>query len=107
MKIISLILYNLMKVHPLHSLIVHFPIFKSRCINCHGGQKTEEDLNLTSYEMLMAGSKNGPVIIPGDIVNSLLAKALIEREMPKRGPKLSPDQAQLIIDWIKAGAQDN
>jgi uncharacterized membrane protein len=83
------------------------PIMKSRCINCHGGQKTEEGLNLTSYEMLMAGSKNGPVIFPGDAANSLLGKSLIEREMPKRGPKLKPDQAQIIIDWINQGALDN
>jgi uncharacterized membrane protein len=83
------------------------PILKSRCVNCHGGQKTEEGLNLTSYEGLMAGSDNGLVIIPGDADNSLLGQTLIEREMPKRGPKLNPDQAQVIIDWINQGALDN
>jgi len=83
------------------------PIMKSRCINCHGGQETEEGLDLTSYEALMAGSENGPVISPGDANNSPLGQALIEREMPKRGPKLKPEQAQLIIDWINAGALDN
>jgi uncharacterized membrane protein len=83
------------------------PILNSRCKNCHGGQKIEEGLNLTNYELLLAGSENGPVIIPGDANNSLLGKALIEREMPKRGPKLKPDQAQIIIDWINQGAFDN
>ena len=84
-----------------------FPIIKSRCVSCHGGQKTEEGLDLTSYEGLMAGSENGPVIIPGDAIESILAQALIEREMPKRGPKLSPSQAQIILDWISQGALDN
>ncbi|MBI5351696.1 MAG: hypothetical protein HZB50_03565 [Chloroflexi bacterium] len=84
-----------------------FPIIKSRCVSCHGGQKTEEGLDLTSYEGLMVGSENGPVIIPGDAMESILAKALIEREMPKRGPKLSPSQAQIILDWISQGARDN
>jgi uncharacterized membrane protein len=83
------------------------PILKSRCTNCHGGQKLEEELDLTSYAGLMAGSKNGPVVNPGDAANSPLGEALIEREMPKRGPKLSPEQAQLIIDWINQGALDN
>jgi uncharacterized membrane protein len=83
------------------------PIFKSRCINCHGGQKIEEGLDLTSYAAVMAGSENGLIVLPGDLENSLLAQALIEREMPKRGPKLSPDQAQLILDWISQGAPDN
>ncbi|MEW6401882.1 MAG: DUF2231 domain-containing protein [Chloroflexota bacterium] len=83
------------------------PILKSRCLNCHGGQKTEEGLDVSSYEALMAGSENGAVIIPGDAENSLLGQTLIEREMPKRGPKLSPEQAQTIIDWINQGALDN
>jgi hypothetical protein len=83
------------------------PILKSRCVNCHGGQKTEKYLNLTSYEMLMAGSENGPVILPGDADNSSLAQALIEKKMPKRGPKLKPDQVWLLIEWINAGAPNN
>jgi len=27
--------------------------------------------------------------------------------MPKRGPKLTPDQVQLVVDWINQGALDN
>ncbi len=83
------------------------PILKNRCVNCHGGQKTEEGLDLTSYDALMAGSENGPVVIPGDADTSLLAQTLFELEMPKRGPKLSPDQTQTIIDWIDQGASNN
>src|SRR5690242_8014815 len=33
------------------------PILQSRCIRCHGGEKTEEHLNMTSYDGLMAGSE--------------------------------------------------
>ena len=83
------------------------PIMKSRCINCHGGQKMEEGLDLTSYATIMAGSENGPVILIGDPQNSPLVKALLDGEMPKRGPKLKPEQTQLIIDWIDAGYPDN
>lgn len=84
-----------------------FPILKSRCVNCHGGNKTEEGLNMTSYDDLMAGSENGPVVIPGDSTNSSLATSLVERKMPKRGPKLSPEMVQLILRWIDEGAPDN
>jgi hypothetical protein len=31
----------------------------------------------------------------------------MEKEMPKRGPKLKPEQVQLINDWINAGAPNN
>ena len=84
-----------------------FPIIQSRCINCHGGDRTEEGLAMLTYADLMAGSDNGPVVAPGDAVNSLLAELVSEQKMPKRGPKLTPPQVQVIIDWINQGALDN
>lgn len=83
------------------------PILQSRCINCHGGQDTKEGLSFASYETLMAGSQNGPVIVPSDPTNSLLIQLIQEGKMPKRGPKLTPDQLQILIDWILAGALNN
>ena len=84
-----------------------YPIIKSRCINCHGGQKVEEGLVLKTYSDLMAGSDNGPVIMPGDAANSLLIELITTLEMPKKGPKLTPPQIQLITDWVNQGALDN
>jgi cytochrome c5 len=83
------------------------PILESRCINCHGGDRTQKGLDMKTYESLMAGSENGPVIAPGDAGNSLLVDQLVQGKMPKRGPKLTPDQVQLITDWVNAGAQNN
>jgi mono/diheme cytochrome c family protein len=83
------------------------PMLQSRCVNCHGGQRTEKDLNLNSYDGVMAGSENGPVVTPGDAANSPMAELVANGKMPKRGPKLTPDQVQLIVDWINQGAQNN
>ena len=83
------------------------PIIESRCFNCHGGQRVEEGLLLGSYEELMAGSENGPVIVPGDAANSLFVELIATQEMPKRGPKLTPPQVQLITDWVNSGAPNN
>jgi uncharacterized membrane protein len=83
------------------------PILQSRCFDCHGGQDTKAGLSIKSYQALMAGSKNGPVIIAGDPANSLLIQLIQQGEMPKRGPKLTPDQLQILIDWITAGALNN
>ncbi|NUQ86285.1 MAG: hypothetical protein HUU11_16390 [Anaerolineales bacterium] len=80
------------------------PILKSRCVNCHGGKKTEEGLDLTSYEALMAGSENGPVLSAGDADSSVLIQSLLEGKMPKRGVKLTPEQVQLFVEWVEAGA---
>jgi mono/diheme cytochrome c family protein len=84
-----------------------FPILQSRCINCHGGNRTEEGLSLKTYAEIMKGSQNGLVISAGDANNSLLAELISDQKMPKRGPKLTPPQIQLIIDWINQGALDN
>jgi mono/diheme cytochrome c family protein len=83
------------------------PIIESRCIGCHGGDRTEEGLVLRSYADIMAGSDNGPVIVPGDAANSLLVEMVTTQKMPKRGPKLTPPQIQIITDWVNQGALDN
>ena len=83
------------------------PMFESRCIKCHGGLKTEEGFDMSTYELLMAGSDNGDMVFAGDAENSPLAQLSVEGKMPKRGPKLTPAQIQLLIDWINVGAPNN
>jgi len=82
-------------------------IIQSRCINCHGGEKIEGELVMLSYEDLMKGGESGQVIVPGDAANSLLVQLITEMKMPKRGPKLTPVQIQLITDWVNQGALNN
>ena len=83
------------------------PILESRCGNCHFGEFTSAELHMDTYESLMAGSENGPVIVAGKAGKSLLVKKISTGAMPKRGPKLTPAQIQIITDWINGGAQDN
>jgi mono/diheme cytochrome c family protein len=83
------------------------PIFTEICVKCHGGEKTQKSLVLKSYDDLMQGSEDGPVIEPGDPANSLLVQMVVQGKMPKNGPKLLPRQIQIITDWVKAGAPDN
>lgn len=84
-----------------------YPILESRCGKCHMGSFTSENLNMETYDSLMVGSQNGVVIIAGNAKESLLARKILKGEMPKRGPKLTPAQVQIIIDWINAGAPNN
>jgi mono/diheme cytochrome c family protein len=83
------------------------PIFQQHCAECHGDEKSEEGLKLTSYRAAINGSQNGPVIEPGDPDNSYLVKMVVSGKMPKRGPKLSQAEIDMIIAWIKAGAKEN
>lgn len=83
------------------------PILENRCGSCHMGEFVSKDLHMDTYENLMAGSQNGPVIIAGNAGDSLLVQKISNGEMPRRGPKLTPAQIQIIEDWINAGAQNN
>jgi mono/diheme cytochrome c family protein len=83
------------------------PVLQSRCINCHGGQRTSEGLDMKTYAALMAGSQNGSVVTPGDATNSSFVTLAAEGKMPKRGPKLTPAEIKLLTDWVNAGAPNN
>ncbi len=83
------------------------PILESRCVSCHGGERTSKGLDLKSYDSLMAGSQNGAVVVAGDAGNSSFVKLIQDGKMPKRGPKLLPEQLQMLIDWVNTGAQNN
>jgi mono/diheme cytochrome c family protein len=83
------------------------PILGNSCNNCHGIDQVKEGLDMQTYESLMAGSFNGPVIVTGNSAESLLVQLVSEGKMPKRGPKLTSEQIQIISEWIDAGALNN
>lgn len=83
------------------------PMLTNSCLNCHGGNKTEEGLSVKTYQSLLAGSKNGVVIVPGDALNSFMVEAIASGDMPKRGSKWTAEQLQILVDWINQGALNN
>lgn len=83
------------------------PIFDAKCIKCHGVESTKEGLDMQTYENLMAGSRNGSVITPGNADVSELVRLIVRGKMPNRGQKLSDEEIQLITDWINQGALNN
>ena len=82
------------------------PIFETYCGECHGAEDPEEQLELTRYRTALVGSMNGPVIELGDPDNSYLVKQIVEGRMPKDADPLSPEDIEIIIAWIEAGAPE-
>lgn len=86
------------------------PILESRCTQCHNQSKSKAGLRLDTPEMIMKGSKEGKVIIAGNISASNLLKVCLlpqedEQHMPPKGkPQLSREQISLITWWIDQGA---
>jgi uncharacterized membrane protein len=85
-------------------------IFHARCLNCHAGIRPAAGLRLKTYANVIAGTKEGPVIVKGNPAESELVKrvkGISSPRMPKDGPPwLSEKEIALIENWIAAGARD-
>lgn len=89
------------------------PIFEATCLECHGAADSEGEivleaqLDLRTWEAVMAGSEFGSVIEPGNPEESYLLESVEMGDMPEDGDPLSPEQVDLIRQWIIAGAPNN
>lgn len=75
------------------------PLFNQQCAACHGTEPSNE-LRVTDYESLMAGSVNGPVIVPGSPDESRVIEVLQSGHFAE----LTDHQMELLIEWIASGA---
>ncbi len=75
------------------------PVFDNRCSSCHGETKLA-GLTLTNFTDAMKGGKDGPVIVPGNSANSKLVKI----QSAQHFANLTPEELDLVIQWIDTGA---
>jgi hypothetical protein len=86
------------------------PILDANCVTCHGESKQSGGLRMDSYQLLMQGGKDGPVIIAGSPEKSLLFHRVTlppdhSQFMPAEGkPPLRPEEIAWIKAWIQQGA---
>lgn len=86
------------------------PVFEANCVSCHGQSKVQGGLRLDSYEELMKGGKDGPVIVAGKPEQSILLVRVTlpfghKSFMPAEGrPPLKPEEIALIRAWVQQGA---
>ncbi|MBL8660723.1 MAG: hypothetical protein JNM75_13330 [Rhodospirillales bacterium] len=89
------------------------PILDSRCVSCHspGGEGYQASgLDLSTYKGLMAGTKHGPIIVPGEpLVSNLnvLVEGRAQVQMPHNQRPLLAAQTGILREWVKQGAKDN
>ncbi len=85
------------------------PIFKSRCYGCHGAAQHMSGLRLDDRDAAMAGGNSGAVIKPGRSADSALIHRVTGRKglmaMPPSGPRLTPEQVDVLRAWIDQGAR--
>ncbi len=84
------------------------PLFENACYECHGPKKQEAGFRLDHKPTVFRGGELGPAITPGKSAESLLVQFVAgvrdEGVMPKKGPRLSPEQIGLLRAWIDQGA---
>ena len=82
------------------------PVLAQQCFACHTSQQSG-GLRLDSREDLLAGGRTGPAVVPGDADKSLLIAALRHNgglRMPKGGTRLTDEQIEYFVTWVKDGA---
>lgn len=85
------------------------PIFQAKCAMCHNSSTTLGGWDASSYKSVTTTGNNSPVVIAGDVENSLLAQFLQGTNgkfMPPTGA-LPQEEIQAILDWIAAGAKND
>ena len=82
-------------------------LLNQHCLKCHGGDKVRGDLDLSTRVGLLKGGEEGPSIVPGKAVSSLLYQLISYSQkpyMPAKADKLSESSIKKIADWINLGA---
>lgn len=84
-------------------------ILTKSCVGCHNSTKPADGIDLSSYEAVIKGGKEGPIVVAGDPAKSILAMSLKGeggiKKMPLKGDPLTEAQIKTIEDWIKDGAK--
>ncbi|MSO22829.1 MAG: DUF1553 domain-containing protein [Acidobacteria bacterium] len=80
------------------------PILQQKCMQCHGGNAPQGDLDLRSASALFKGGKSGAAIAPGNSAGSLIVSKINSGAMPPVGAKLTPDEVNVIRSWINQSA---
>ena len=82
-------------------------LLEQHCVKCHGGEKTQGQLDLLTRESLMRGGESGANVIPGKPDESLFVQVLRHQKdphMPRKADKLPDSDIATIAAWVKAGA---
>ena len=94
------------------------PLLQERCTDCHGAPfekngrtiTPKAGLRLDTFEMVLKGTLDGPVVTPGKVEESVLIELITLDEddsdiMPPKGGKLTPEQIGVFTRWIEEGSK--
>ncbi|WP_020567369.1 c-type cytochrome [Neolewinella persica] len=77
-----------------------FPILKDYCVGCHGNNREDGGVNLSSHAEILASVNNGSLI-------GAMKREISFAPMPPLGSFVSSCRIAQIENWIAAGAPNN
>lgn len=80
------------------------PIFAKRCVACHNTRSPGGRLNLDTFAALNKGGESGAAYESHKSQDSLLLMMIEDGSMPKDAEPLSPEEVELVRQWIDVGA---
>lgn len=88
--------------------LIH-PIFKEKCISCHSEEVQRGGLNMSTMEAFQEGGDDGPVVAPGNTMESELFRRVTLPQknikfMPPNEDALTYDEIKTLEWWIDQGA---
>lgn len=86
------------------------PILQARCVSCHGAVRQKAGLRLDAGQLLLKGTRRGPVVVPGKPEESSLLAAIVGEERDRMPPEgegeaLTAAQIATVRRWIEQGAK--
>ena len=72
-----------------------------KCTACHG-ENGQKGINLTSYETIMEGGTDGPIVVPNQPDQSVLVTS--QQESTPHFGQFTAEELEQIVAWISAGA---
>lgn len=91
---------------------VVFRILDDKCVSCHNPNKQKGELVMTSFDKLLQGGENGPILEAGKPEESEMIKRVHlpmedEDHMPPEGKDpLQENEIAILEQWIALGASD-
>lgn len=89
------------------------PLLETRCLSCHGPEKSKGDLRLDSIEAIQRGGKEGPSIMARNPSESPLIQRILlpiteKKHMPPKGkPQLTDAEVALFEWWVQNHAHQS
>ena len=88
------------------------PLLKDKCFECHSGEEPKDGVAFDHMDELIKSEGKRAVVMKGDPAKSTMFTSVMKADgnkkrmpPPKKGPRLTPEQAGIIQAWIKEGAK--